>query len=368
MPKKTQPKISVLVPCYNVEKYLDECLISIANQTLSDIEIICINDGSTDGTLNVIKKYAKADKRFVVIDKENEGYGKTMNRGLDAATGEYVAIVESDDWIEPHAFETLYKGAKKNKADLAKAEFVFFDNDTRKEWPSWGIGLDPKLYETVFCPTETNPEIIWTGHPSIWTCLYSNKMLRDNNIKFAETPGAAFQDMGFKPKAFAVATRFWYTPTVILHYRKHANNSDKNNNKIYAVCDAHDDTEKWLFTNRPDLADMNKIINRSRFANYVWNLRRLSGEPRELFRQRFQTEFYLYKHKNQLDKSHFDGKSWLKLYTVIYPRNPLWKIMRTLSAVFSPIYKTRIRYGHKVHYLFNVLPVYKQKLAGVKHK
>lgn len=126
MPKKTQPKISVLVPCYNVEKYLDECLISIANQTLSDIEIICINDGSTDGTLNVIKKYAKADKRFVVIDKENEGYGKTMNRGLDAATGEYVAIVESDDWIEPHAFETLYKGAKKEQSRFSKSRICIF--------------------------------------------------------------------------------------------------------------------------------------------------------------------------------------------------------------------------------------------------
>lgn len=367
MPAKKAPKVSILVPCYNVEKYLPECLDSIVGQTLKDIEIICINDGSADGTLSIIKKYADADKRIVIIDKENEGYGKSMNRGLDAARGEYVGIVESDDWVEPNAFEILYNGAKENNADLAKAEFVFFDNDTRHEWPSWGIGLDPKLYETVFCPTETNPEIIWTGHPSIWTCLYSNKMLRDNNIKFAETPGAAFQDMGFKPKTFAVAKRFWYTPRVVLHYRKHANNSDKNNNKIYAVCDAHDDTEKWLFTNRPDLADVNKIVNRSRFANYVWNLRRLSGDAKELFRQRFETEFFLYKHKKELDKSHFDGKSWLKLYTVIYPRNPLWKVLRALSVTIAPVYKTRVRYGYKTHFLFNKLPVYKQKVAGVKH-
>ena len=97
---KKQPKVSILVPCYNVEKYLPVCLDSICRQTLKDIEIICINDGSKDSTLDIIKRYAKQDNRFVVIDKENEGYGKSMNRGLDVASGEYVGIVESDDWVE----------------------------------------------------------------------------------------------------------------------------------------------------------------------------------------------------------------------------------------------------------------------------
>ena len=105
MPKKHQPIVSILVPCYNVEAYLRECLDSIVNQTLTDIEIICINDGSTDGTLGIIKEYAAKDKRIKIIDKENEGYGKSMNRGLDAATGEYVGIVESDYLDEPDMFE-----------------------------------------------------------------------------------------------------------------------------------------------------------------------------------------------------------------------------------------------------------------------
>ena len=138
------PKVSILVPCYNVEKYLPQCLDSIVNQTLKDIEIIAINDGSTDSTLDIIKQYAKKDKRFVIIDKKNEGYGKSMNRGLDAATGEYIGIVESDDWVEPDAFETLYNMAKLNDADIAKADFVFFDNDTGTETKSWGIGMEPK--------------------------------------------------------------------------------------------------------------------------------------------------------------------------------------------------------------------------------
>ena len=186
---KKQPKVSILVPCYNVGKYLPQCLDSIVNQTLKDIEIIVINDGSTDSTLDIIKQYAKNDKRIKIIDKENEGYGKSMNRGLDAATGEYVGIVESDDWVEPDAFEYLYKAAKKNKADMVKAEFVFFDNDTNRETQNWPIDLADDLKEKVFCPAEQNPEIIWTGHPSIWTCLYSNKMMQDKKIRLKKKEG-----------------------------------------------------------------------------------------------------------------------------------------------------------------------------------
>ncbi len=363
MPKKTQPKVSIVVPCYNVDRYLDECLHSIAVQTLENIEVICVNDGSTDYTLDIIKKYAKNDKRFVVIDKPNEGYGKTMNRGLDAATGEYVGIVESDDWVDPDAFELLYKMAKKNRADLAKAEFVFFDNDTRKETPSWGIGLSSKYHNKVFCPREQNQEIIWTGHPSIWTCLYSNKMLTDNHIRFAETPGASFQDMGFKPKAFVAANRFIYSPQVILHYRKHANNSDKNNNKVFAVCDAHNDTDKWVKEHCPNLWWTMPILNRCRFANYCWNLRRLFGGPKEDFRIRFQKEFSELVRKKQINKVFFDSKSWLKMYTVIYPNNPIWKILRALTVVFGPFYKVRIRDGYKIGYMLNFIPVHKKKLG-----
>ena len=363
----TKPKVSILVPCYNVEKYLKECLDSIVNQTLQDIEIICINDGSTDSTLDIIKGYAKKDKRFVVIDKKNEGYGKSMNRGLDKATGEYVGIVESDDWIEPDAFETLYTAAKTNKADLVKADFVFFDNDTRKETPCWSIGIAKELQIKVFCPTEQNPEIMWTGHPSIWTCLYSNKMLTDRHIRFAETPGAAFQDMGFKPKTFAAAKRFYYLPKVILHYRKHANNSDKNNGKIFAVCDAHDDTDQWLYDNRRDLSHLNKMLNQCRFSNYVWNLRRLSGQPKKEFRKRFTAEFKTYYEAGHLDKTYFDDKAWLKLLSVIHPYNPIYPIIRAFFSIISPIYKTRIRYGYKVSYLLGTILLRKTKLTGVTH-
>ena len=117
-------KVSVLVPIYNVEEFLPECLDSLVNQTLKDIEFICINDGSKDDSLKILKEYAKKDKRILIINKKNSGYGDSMNKGLEKAKGEYIGIVESDDFIDLDAFEKLYNIAKKNDADVVKRIFM----------------------------------------------------------------------------------------------------------------------------------------------------------------------------------------------------------------------------------------------------
>ena len=363
-----QPKVSVLIPCYNAEKYLIQCLDSVVNQTLKDIEIICINDGSTDNTLDILEQYAKKDARVKIINQKNGGMGRAYNNGLSNATGEYIAIVESDDWVNADAFEFLYNLANKNNADIAKADYIFFDNDSGVETSAWSIGLSKNLINRVFCPTEKNVNILWTGHPSIWTCLYSKKMLDDNNIKFAETPGATFQDMGFKVKTFVASKRFIYSPYVILHYRKHANNSDKNNGKVFAVSDVHDDVDKWIDENRPDLKKVSKIINQCRFANYSWNLWRLFGKPKNEFKKRFAKEFRKYYESDDLERAYFDNKTWLKLLGIIYPYNPVYPVLRAFITILSPIYKNRIRDGYMVYYLFNKIIVKKVKLPGWDYK
>ena len=124
VPEQTNsPAVSLVVPCYNVEKYISECLDSAVNQTLQDIEIICVNDGSTDGTLAILESYAASDSRVKIISKPNGGYGETMNRGIDAALGEYVGFLESDDYIALDALEVLYRTAK----DLGDLDFVKSD-------------------------------------------------------------------------------------------------------------------------------------------------------------------------------------------------------------------------------------------------
>ena len=119
--KEIMAKVSIIVPIYNVEQYLVECMESIVHQTLKDIEIICVNDGSTDNSLKIIQDYAQKDNRIVIIDKQNEGYGKGMNDGLDKATGEYVGIVEPDDFIDEDMFFQLYTIAKQNDCEVVKS-------------------------------------------------------------------------------------------------------------------------------------------------------------------------------------------------------------------------------------------------------
>ena len=119
-------KVSIIVPTYNVEQYLAECMDSITGQTLRELEIICVNDGSTDGSLNILKKYAASDDRIIIIDKKNEGYGRAMNDGLDRASGEYVGIVEPDDYVDLHMYEDLYCIAKEKNLDIIKADFYRF--------------------------------------------------------------------------------------------------------------------------------------------------------------------------------------------------------------------------------------------------
>ncbi|MFR2030259.1 MAG: glycosyltransferase family 2 protein [Collinsella sp.] len=120
------PVLSLLIPIYNVQRYLRECLDSALAQTLKDIEIICINDGSTDNSPAIIREYMDRDGRVKMIDKANSGYGDSMNHGLEMARGKYVGILESDDFIAPDALENLVSAADSNNADFAKANFDFY--------------------------------------------------------------------------------------------------------------------------------------------------------------------------------------------------------------------------------------------------
>ncbi len=125
--------VSVIVPVYNTEQYLDECLSSLENQTLKDMEFIVIDDGSTDNSFKIMQKYAKKDNRFKIYTKQNEGVGKTRNMGLSLAKGQYIGFVDSDDYVSKNYFEGLYNVAKKYDAEVSVASNVFYVRDGNKE-------------------------------------------------------------------------------------------------------------------------------------------------------------------------------------------------------------------------------------------
>ena len=161
-------KISVIVPVYNVEKYLTECIESICSQSLEDLEIICVNDGSTDNSLDILNDFAKQDKRIIVINKANSGYGHTINMGLNAATGEYIGIIESDDFADKNMFEDLYKLAKDNDADIAKGDWFNYWSKNKFARKNNRIS-SAKAFQLT---NSKKDKSLLRINPSVWSAVY----------------------------------------------------------------------------------------------------------------------------------------------------------------------------------------------------
>lgn len=221
------PAISVLVPVYNAVPFLEQCLDSVRNQSFTDFEVICLNDGSTDDSLETLNRFAQQDKRFVVIDKENEGYGKTLNRGLTEARGEFVSIIEPDDFIEPTMFEDLYDFAQRaaNKGavlDVIKCSYwEYFDSTSDYNAPlvaspalRWMMPQSPIVFSL-----EENQNII-CAHPSIWSAIYRRQFLSDNKIFFVEPQGAGWADNPFLYETMLLASKIGWLPGGYYYYRQ----------------------------------------------------------------------------------------------------------------------------------------------------
>ena len=237
-------KVSILIPIYNVERYLRQCLDSVVNQTLKDIEIICINDGSTDSSPDIIREYAEKDSRIRVIDKENTGYGHSMNCGLKLAQGEYIGIVESDDFAELNMFETLYNTAKEVDAEIVKSNW--FKQIGQYFFPSKAYAI----YDHQFI----TPEIFNLSSASaIWNAIYKREFLLKNDIHFNETPGASYQDFSFYYKMMACVKKMFFIKDSFLHYRIDNPNSSLNSKqKAFCMFDEFKEIQDFLMK-RPEL-------------------------------------------------------------------------------------------------------------------
>ena len=225
--------VSIIVPIYNAGPYLEQCLDSIVGQTHKDLEIILLNDGSTDDSLATMRRYAENDGRIKMIDKQNQGYGATCNRGLAEATGTWISIVEPDDWIEPGMY-----------ADMLAFAAKFADKGTPLDivkTPYWRIWMpDTKQQRKLNCSYKdrihppkqpfaiADAAHLLCHHPSIWSAIYRKSFLDEHNIRFKEIPGAGWADNPFWVETLCQTDRIGYFDTAYYCYREETPEKSKN--------------------------------------------------------------------------------------------------------------------------------------------
>lgn len=207
------PKVSIIIPIYNNEKYVERCIRSVMNQTLADIEIILIDDGSKDSAPLIMDTLAKEDCRIRVIHKENEGVAISENYGLQIATGEYVGFVEADDAASPEMFEKLYNAAIKTNADIAKGGFYYKEKDKFHEFTAfYSLAPEREVFQAKNKPN------IFMYHASMWAAIYKRSYIKENNLRNIETPFATYSDFTWSVMTYATAKKITIVHAPLYYY------------------------------------------------------------------------------------------------------------------------------------------------------
>ena len=213
-------KISVVIPVYNTEKYLRKCLDSVINQTFKDIEIICVDDGSTDNSLDILKEYQKNDSRFVILQQNHIGAGEARNKGLDIAKGKYIGFLDSDDWFELDMLSQMYQRAEKFNADMVVCSSKRFSEKTSefgKNSIYYPINLFITPLEKQFNYKDFQKDIIQMFGVEPWRNLFSRKLITKNNIRFQNLESC--NDVAFSLIARICANRIVITNKKLIIHR-----------------------------------------------------------------------------------------------------------------------------------------------------
>jgi len=217
-----QPLVSVIVPVYNVEKYLEQCLDSIINQTLKDIEIICVDDGSTDGSLDILNGYKEKDDRIIIITQKNLYAGVARNNGLKVAKGEYLSFLDSDDFFEPTMLEDMYKIAEKDGSDVVVCGFCEYNTQTKEKIHRIKI-KEKFIKQSPFSPKEVSRDLFEFGELNAWSKLFKRKLFIDNDLHFE--PFICCNDFTCVCTALAASNKISVIGTPYVCYRTHQSNN-----------------------------------------------------------------------------------------------------------------------------------------------
>ncbi len=228
-------KVSIIVPFHNVEKYISKCLTSLIYQSLEDIEIICVNDASTDDSKNIVQHYLENDKRIILLNIDNvSGQSYARNLGMEVASGEYIGFVDSDDWVELDMFEKMYNKAKSVDSDITMCQSQLYDDKEQTFYTNdyYSLKSLEKYEDKVFTPEETKDEIL-NINVVLWNKIYKREFLQNTLVKFQN--GYIYEDLPFFFEIYLKAQRInilWEAPYYYRQNRQFSTmqNSDK---KVY---------------------------------------------------------------------------------------------------------------------------------------
>lgn len=262
-------KLSIIVPVYNVEKYLPKCLESLIKQTLKDIEIICVNDGSMDNSLAILKEFASKDSRIRIIDNQHQGVAKTRNTGIEQSTGEYIGFVDSDDYIDIDFFEKLYNSATKSNSDIAIASILKHKNffniyNAKYTKEETAITIQDKI---KLC--EDKKHFFFYA----WNKIYHSGFIKENNIKFSE--GQIYEDVMFAIKALYYSNKIISVYGTKYHYIEHENSltkyKDKTGEKEQDLIKAYSELQEFCNSKNIEISERLNYYTKENFG-FILNL------------------------------------------------------------------------------------------------
>ncbi|HIY62971.1 MAG TPA: glycosyltransferase [Candidatus Mediterraneibacter stercoripullorum] len=287
-----KPLVSVIIPVYNVEQYLRQCLDSVVNQTLKDIEIICVNDSSTDNSLAILNEYAARDSRIKVITQPNGGAGAARNNGLSASTGKYLSFLDSDDFFEPDMLELAYEKAEEDKADFVVFQSdQYYTDDDKFVQVAWTLREKEIPPYTPFSHRQMTDNIFKVFVGWAWDKLYNRDFVERNHLLFQEQRTS--NDMLFVFSAVAIAKRITVVKKILAHQRRDAKDSlsKTRENSWYCFYDA-----LLALRERLKTEGLYRELEKD-FINYalhfsLWNIRTLAEPMKSKLIDKMKSEWF----------------------------------------------------------------------------
>lgn len=358
-------KVSVIMPCLNMVRYIKNCIESVICQTMKDIEILIIDAGSTDGTLELLEEYEQKDSRIQIIRSEKKSYGYQMNVGISLAVGEYIGIVETDDIVQHDMFEVLYEEAIRESADYVKGISEGFYDVGGVEWRFSILPFHNLKEKSIVIPKNT-PEVFLYDN-FLWNGIYRKDFLK--KIKFNETLGAAFQDIGVLFQIASRAEKGCYLNYLVYNYRQDNLNSSSYNKQCFSYVVAEYKyaeqflsglSRKWEFIYYLKMAQLclDRFLLMACFKNYWTEAGKSIEELQKMISYAIEKREFNLKDTILADQIEIFLQSPIQLYD--FYRKKYIKKIKKLTRILTEVKNKKVyifgagQYGRFLHFFLHL--------------